>query len=171
MKLDGLKKNYARKLARWIVNRAVENNVYGIVMEHLGKMHGRGRKKDRIHHWCKKQIQALVKGMALRLGIRVFEVNPRNTSAFAFDGSGKVTRDEDNFSLCTFASGKRYDCDLSASYNIAARYFIRAIKKSMKEIDWSQCVAEVPALAKRTDCTLSALWKLYRVACTVETAA
>lgn len=170
-KLDGLKKNYVRKLARWIVNRAVENNVYGIVMEHLGKMRGRGRKKDRIHHWCKKQIQELVKGMALRLGIRVFEVNPRNTSAFAFDGSGKVTRDEDNFSLCTFASGKRYDCDLSASYNIAARYFIRAIKKSMKEIDWSQCVAEVPALAKRTDCTLSTLWKLYRVACTIETAA
>ena len=170
-KLDGLKKNYTRKLARWIVDRAVEYNVYGIVMEHLGKMRGRGRKKDRIHHWCKKQIQALVKGMALRSGIRVFEINPRNTSALAFDGSGKVTRDEDNFSLCTFASGKRYDCDLSASYNIAARYFIRAVKKSMTETDWSQCVAEVPALAKRTDCTLSTLWKLHKITCAAGAAA
>lgn len=169
-KLDGLKKNYTRKLARWIVDRAVEYNVYGIVMEHLGKMHGRGRKKDRIHHWCKKQIQSLVKGMALRLGIRVFEINPRNTSALAFDGSGKVTRDEDNFSLCTFASGKRYDCDLSASYNIAARYFIRAVKKSMTETDWSQCVAKVPALAKRTNCTLSTLWKLHKITRVAEAA-
>lgn len=169
-KLDGLKKNYTRKLARWIVDRAVEYNVHGIVMEHLGKMHGRGRKKDRIHHWCKKQIQSLVKGMALRLGIRVFEINPRNTSALAFDGSGKVTRDEDNFSLCTFASGKRYDCDLSASYNIAARYFIRAVKKSMTETDWSQCVAKVPALAKRTDCTLSTLWKLHKITRVAEAA-
>lgn len=170
-KLDGMKKNYTRKLAHWIVQRAKENQVYGIVLEHLGKMRGRGRKKDRIHHWCKRKVFSLVKGMALRYGIRVFEINPRNTSALAFDGSGRVTRDPDNFSLCTFASGKRYDCDLSASYNIAARYLIRAFMKSLPETAWSQCVAKVPALAKRTDCTLSTLWELYRLAGTGKAAA
>lgn len=159
-KLDGRKENYARQLARWIVDRARSAKVYGIAMEHLGRMKGRGSKKDRIHHWCKRRIFSLVKGMAIRYGIRVFCINPRNTSALAFDGSGKVARDASNFSLCTFASGKRYDCDLNASYNIAARYFLRTYQKSMPETEWSQCMAEVPALAKRTDCTLSTLWKL-----------
>lgn len=159
-KLSGIKENYARQLAKWIVDRALESGVYGIAMEHLGRIKGRGSKKDRIHHWCKKRIFNLVKGMALRQGIRVFCINPKNTSALAYDGSGSVTRDHKNFSLCIFASEKQYNCDLSASYNIAARYFIRAYKKSIPETEWSQCVAEVPALAKRTDCTLSTLWKL-----------
>ena len=170
-KLDGLKMDYTRKLARWIVDRAIGYGVYGIVMERLGRMRGRGRKKDRIHHWCKKQVFSLVKGMALRAGIRVFEVNPKNTSALAFDGSGRVTRGEHNFSLCIFTSGKRYDCDLSSFYKIAARYFIRAVKKSMKETEWSQCVAEVPALVRRTDCTLSTLWQLYGTIHTADAAA
>ncbi len=140
-------------------------------MEYLGRMKTRGRKKDRIHHWCKRRILELVRGMAMRYGIRVFQVNPKNTSALTFDGSGYVTRDEDNFSLCTFATGKRYDCDLGASYNIAARYFIRAYFKSMPATAWSQCVAEVPALARRTGCTLSTLWQLDRVICQLKNAA
>lgn len=31
----------------------------------------------------------------------------------------------ENHSLCTFGPEKQYNCDLSASYNIGARYFIR----------------------------------------------
>lgn len=161
-KLDGLKNNYTKQLASWIVRQAVQCGVYGIAMEYLGRMKPHGKKKDRIHHWCRQRIYALVRGMALRHGIRVFLVNPKNTSALAFDGSGPVKRDEHNFSLCTFATGKRYHCDLGASYNISARYFIRAFCKSMPETAWSRCVAEVPALAERTSCTLSNLWKLSR---------
>ena len=37
------------------------------------------------------------------------------------------TRDRENHSLCAFQTGKRYNCDLSASYNIGARYFIREL--------------------------------------------
>ena len=156
-KLQGQKENYVNQLARWIVDRAIEAGVYGIVLEHLGKMRGRGKHKDRIHHWCKKRIQALIKGMAFREGIRVFFINPRNTSALAFDGSGKVCRDERNFSLCTFSSGKRYHCDLNASYNIASRYFIRTICNAMSSEAWGQLLAKVPGAAKRTDCTLATL--------------
>ena len=76
--------------------------------------------------------------MALRAHIRVFLINPRNTSALAYDGSGKVTRDMSDFSKCTFQTGKRYDCDLSASYNIAARYFLRAMEKSMSSEAWTR---------------------------------
>lgn len=168
-KLDGRKTDYVRKLARWIVDCAVMHDVYGIVLERLGRMRGHGRKKDRIHHWCRRKILSLVRGMALRCGIRVFEINPRDTSALAYDGSGRVSRDMDNFSMCTFASGKRYDCDLNASYNIAARYFVRAIRKTMPETEWSQCVAKVPALAFGTGCTLSTLWDLHRSACAGQT--
>jgi len=156
-KLEGLKEDYVCRLSRWIVDLAIETGVYGIVLEHLGKMKGRGSRKDRIHHWCKKNIASMVKGMAFREGIRVFFINPRNTSVLAFDGSGKVTRDPHNFSLCTFASGKQYHCDLSASYNIAARYFLRAMQNSMSSEAWARLVAKVPCAAKRTDCTLATL--------------
>ena len=101
-----------------------------------------------------------VKGMAFRYGIRVFLINPKNTSRLAYDGSGEVVRDHDNFSLCTFATGKRYDCDLGASYNIGARYFLRAMEKAMASEPWERLKAEVPGLATRTECTLFTLWKV-----------
>ncbi|WP_249315659.1 transposase [Bacillus sp. FJAT-49711] len=58
--------------------------------------------------------------MAHYIGIRMTRVNPRNTSALAYDGSGKVKRN-DKKDLSTFTTGKVYHADLSASYNIAAR--------------------------------------------------
>lgn len=158
-KLNGRKNNYVKHLAHWIVELAAEHGVYGIVLENLGRMRARGSKKDRIHHWCKAAIRDFIKGMAFRHGIRVFIVNPKNTSRLAYDGSGEVSRDKNDFSLCTFASGKRYACDLSASYNIGARYFLRAMQKAMSPEAWGQLKAEVPELATRTRCTLSTLWK------------
>ena len=159
-KLQGLKENYVRQLSHWIAETAGTSGVYGIVLEHLGSIHrgkGRGSLKARVHHWCVAKMRDLVKGLAFRKGIRVFLINPKGTSMYAFDGSGKVVRDEDNYSLCTFQSGKRYDCDLSASYNIAARYFLRAINKSIPEKGWSALQAKVPELSKRTMWTLSTL--------------
>lgn len=165
-KLDGVKTNYARQLSRWVVDIARAHGVYGIVLENLGRMKPK-YKKDKIHHWCKKKICELIKGIAMRYGIRVFLVNPKNTSALAFDGSGAVERDENNHSLCTFKNGKRYHADLNASYNIAARYFIREYRKSIPETEWSECTAKVPALSRRTDCTLSTLLELC--ACKAQT--
>ena len=53
------------------------------------------------------------------------------------------------YELCQFVNGKIYNCDLSASYNIAARYFIREIQKSTSMMKWSQAVANIKSLAKR----------------------
>ena len=64
-------------------------------------------------------------------GIRVSTVNPNGTSKYAYDGSGLVERDNDNYSICKFVSGKTYNCNLSASYNIAARYYIRETLKPL----------------------------------------
>ena len=90
--------------------------------------------------------------MAHRKGMRIARVCAWKTSALAFDGSGKVERDPDNHSLCTFTNGKRYNCDLSASYNIGARYFIRELTKPMPATAWSVLEAEVPAVRRRSSC-------------------
>ena len=61
--------------------------------------------------------------------MRISTVNPCGTSKYAYDGSGEVERYEDNYSICKFKNGKEYNCDLSASYNIAARYLVREYLK------------------------------------------
>ena len=159
-KLDGIKSDYTRKLARWIVNIAREYSVYGIVFEYLDKMKSKWKHKIKIHHWNKKKIQDLTKNIAFRYGIRTFFINPKNTSALAFDGSGPVTRNSKNFSLCTFTTGKQYNADLNASYNIGARYFLRELERSSSKKKYNKLLAEVPELNKRTDCTYETLIKV-----------
>ena len=101
--------------------------------------------------------------MAHRKGMHFSRVNAWGTSAYAYDGSGKVVRDADNHSMCTFASGKRYNCDLSASYNIGARYWIREILKSLPETEGSLLEAEVPAVRRRSRCVHEDLLCLRRI--------
>ena len=67
------------------------------------------------------------------------------------------------YSLCKFASGKQYNCDLSACYNIGARYFIREIQALIPETDWLGITAKVPECTRRRTCTLSVLINLYAV--------
>lgn len=162
-KLKGLKDNYVKQLSRWITNIAIREGAYGIVLEHLGKMKGRGKLAARTHHWCTAKICDYIQGMAYREGIRVFIINPKNTSALAFDGSGPVQRESSNYSICTFTSGKVYNCDLSASYNIAARYFLRALMKSTSATKWSELAAKVPGLMKRTNWVLDTLRRAQQV--------
>lgn len=49
------------------------------------------------------------------------------------------------------------NCDLSASYNIGARYFIRELLKSLPATEESRVKAKVPDVGRRTSCTLSTL--------------
>ena len=118
----------SKKTAAAIVRFAQEGSADVIVFENLdmqGKI--RGKRKMRLHIWKKRGVQKICMHMAHRKGIRVSRVCAWKTSALAYDGSGKVERDPGNHSLCTFGNGKRYNCDLSASYNIGARYFIREL--------------------------------------------
>jgi len=57
---------------------------------------------------------------------------------YAYDGSGLVTR-SDRKDIAKFTTGKIYHADLSASYNIANRYFIRAILKPRGCLIMSVC--------------------------------
>ena len=158
----GINDDIAHKTAQFIMDVATLYSADAIVFEHLdtnGKK--RGSKKQRLHHWKAQAVQRIVADKAHRDGVRISHICAWNTSALAFDGSGKVTRDEHNYSMCTFPNGKRYHCDLSASYNIGARYFIREILKSLPVKVRLDIEAKVPQCTKRTTCTLSTLLSLY----------
>jgi len=153
-----LNEEHAIKVANAIVSFAAEHFVHCIVFEHLsisGKK--RGSKKQKLQMWRKNYIQEITAHKAHRLGMRISRICAWKTSQLAFDGSGPVQRYENNYSLCTFASGKRYNCDLSASYNIGARYFIREILKSPLVTAGSDVLAKVPDARRRTSCTLATL--------------
>ena len=147
---------------------AVLYNVDVIVMENLnitGKIHG--SKKQRLNLWRKCAVQKQVTLQAHRLGIRIRRVWAKNTSKLAYDGSGEVLRGHDadlnTYSLCKFKTGKIYNCDLSASYNIGARYYIREILKSFSETERLSILAKVPECDKRSTCTLASLIRLNAV--------
>lgn len=168
-KAKGVNKHIAVKTVEFIINQAVKNGVHVIVFEHLdlqGKK--KGSRKQLLHMWNAKTVQQIVTTKAHRLGIRISHVNARNTSALAFDGSGKVTRGtyyqngklRYNYSICVFPNKKTYHCDLNASYNIGARYFIRELLKTLQETVKSDILAKVPKCSARSTCTLSSLISL-----------
>ena len=152
----------SRKTAAEITKYAAEYQADVIVFEYL-EMQGKisGKKKQKLHLWRKRDIQKLCEHQAHRNGIRVSRVSARNTSKLACDGSGTVVRNPENHSLCIFRTGKRYNCDLSASYNIGARYFIRELLKPLPETERSSLEAKVPAVKRRTSCVYADLRKLY----------
>ena len=149
---------HANKVAAAIVEFASAHSVDCIVFEHL-EMRGRisGNKKQKLTLWRKNTIQKMASHKAHRLGIRISHICAWNTSKLAFDGSGKVARNNENYSLCTFATGKQYNCDLNASYNIGARYFIRELIKPLSATMRSRVGAKVPDIERRTSNTLATL--------------
>ena len=157
--------------AKEIVAFAKDNGCTTIVLEYLdtnGKKKGSKKMKQKISLWRHKDINKKVERMAHRQGLHYSRVCARNTSKLAFDGSGKVLRgykvsNDTPYDICKFTSGKIYNCDLNASYNIGARYFIRKISSKLKSIDvslWSLVEANVPSLRARMLCTLDTLIKI-----------
>lgn len=159
----------ARKIANAITETAIKNNCDVIVFEYLDtKGKKKGSKKQKLQMWKKNTIQKITEHKAHKNGIRVSHICAWGTSKLAFDGSGKVLRGKDadlsTYELCKFSNGKIYNCDLSASYNIGARYFVREIQKSMSAKMWSDIVAKVPECQKGTQCTYHTLLEINRVA-------
>ncbi len=151
-----------RKIAGAVTGYAEENHVDVIVFEYLeikGKISG--RKKQKLHLWRKRDIQKRCEHQAHRRGMRISRICAWNTSRLAYDGSGTVVRDPGNHSLCTFQNGKRYNCDLSASYNIGARYFIRELLKPIPVTERSLLEAKVPSVKRRISCVYADLRELF----------
>ena len=163
----GISAGIAVKTAQFIVKTAVLYDVDVIVMEHLdlrGKK--RGSRRQRLHHWKAMYVQKMVTQKAHRGRIRISTVCAWNTSRLAFDGTGRVKRGResertaDNYSICEFSTGKIYNCDLNAGYNIGARYFIRELIKPLSATAKQRLEAKVPSVSKRSTCTLSTLISL-----------
>ena len=132
-KINSINENIVNHTVNQIIKICLSYGVDVIVFENLRHKFKRAKKsfRARLHRWRKIAIYNKAYEMAHRNGIRVSTVNPNGTSKYAYDGSGLVERDNDNYSICKFVSGKTYNCDLSASYNIAARYYIREALKPL----------------------------------------
>ena len=172
-RINGLQKFIIQDTVDKIVEFAVKNGADVIVCEYLGKMRlpkglfGSKRLRAKLQYWAKMKIQHKVEEKAHSVGIRYSRVLARGTSMYAYDGSGLVIRNSKK-DIAKFQSKnnkpKTYHADLSASYDIASRYFTRAILKPLSETKRLQIEAKVPLLADRTSHTLSSLIKL-REAC------
>ena len=162
-RINNVNREISIETARFISAVAEEFHVDVVVFEKLdlsGRKRGISR-RQRLHLWKSRDVQGMVTCKVHRMGIRVSHVNARNTSCLAYDGTGKVERGVNhNYSICRFSTGKVYHCDLNASYNIGARYFVREIMKTLPVTTGLGISAKVPECTRRSTCTLSTLISL-----------
>ena len=164
----GINNDIAVKTANFIIDTAILYNVDVIVFEYLDlNKKKKGSHKQKLALWKARYVQEMVTHKAHVNGMRISHVNAWGTSKLAYDGSGMTLRGKDanlnSYSLCKFTSGKVYNCDLNASYNIGARYFLREILKSLPVRDRQRIEAKVPQCVKRSTCTLATLISLNGV--------
>lgn len=148
-------------VSKQIVEIAKSFNAEAIVFENLKEWKPSGGKKrstlrQRFHNWLKGLIVKLTENKWLELGGKVLNVIAAYTSKLAFDGSGIVKRDNKNYSLATFSSGKKYNCDLNGSYNIAARGWQKLTRQKDSEERGSKSSTRSP----RSWACLCDLWNL-----------
>ena len=161
--ISGINQDIADKTVKSIFDFGKEHGVEVFVLEYLDF---KGKKAvKRAHFWRYKGIYKVLTQKAHQYGLRVARVNARYTSRLAFDGSGWAKRGSEiapgtPYSTIQFTSGKFYNADLNASYNIGARYFIRNILKIVTVTQRLALEAKVPQVAKRSTCTLSDLINL-----------
>ena len=162
-RVSDLSQDIADKTAHAIFEFGNAHGVDSFVLEFLD-FKGKQAVK-RAHFWRYKRIFSVLGMKAHRHGLRFSKVCAYNTSRLAFDGSGIVKRGwkiskETPYSIIQFTSGKFYNADLNAAYNIGARYWIRHHLKSISETKRLVLEAKVPHVTKRSTCTLSHLISL-----------
>ena len=162
-KVAGISQDIADKTVQAILDFGNEHGVDVFVLEYLD-FKGKNIVK-RAHFWRYKRIYKVLAQKAHQYGLRIARVNARYTSRLAFDGSGWSKRGreiapETPYALMEFPSGKTYNADLNASYNIGARYFIKHLLKTVTATQRLALEAKVPQVAKRSTCTLSDLINL-----------
>ncbi len=158
-----INQNLAQQTSRQIVNFALAHGASVIVFEQLKNWKPKGGRtrstlKQRFHGWIHRKLVELVEQKFEEVGGQTEYVYPRGTSSWAYDGSGQVSRDKSNYSNATFKTGKRYNCDLSASYNIAARYWADKLKLTRRK-DGRLSDGRSSSDKQRMPVTLSLLWQ------------
>ena len=173
-KAGNINREIGQKVSARLVKIAKQYGVKYIVFEHLKGWRPRGGKKrstlkQRFHNWLHRRIVNLTEMKWSELGGKVVFVNPRGTSSYAYDGSGKLKRgatprrltaqgnalrSSSNYELAVFVNGKKYNCDLSASYNIGARFILKLCGGNSPEVGQGKNSCPSP----RSRGTLSMLW-------------
>lgn len=161
-KASHINEQIAQMVSRDLVNFALEHGVDVIVLEDMKGWRPRGGRKgsnlkQKFHGWLHRRLAALIEEKFAEHGGRVVYVYPRGTSSWAFDGSGKLKRDKNQYEIATFSTGKQYNCDLNASYNIAARYWAMKLKLTHRkdgQLSGDRSSSDKP----RIPVTLSTLW-------------
>ena len=140
----------------------------------------KGKRNWKLSLWRYRDVYHRLCVAAHKWGLRVHQVCAWGTSQLAFDGSGRVSRGKyivgddgeslgSPYSIVRFSSGKFYNADLNAAYNIGARYYIRFLMEFLKarlsSEDFGALSAKVPRCSARSKCVLSDLIDLWRVAC------
>ncbi len=161
-KSSNINESIAQQVSLQIIRFAKEHGVSVIVFEDLSNWKAKAGKKgtlhkQKFHQWCKDRTVDLTMMKFSELGGTVSKVNAKYTSAYAFDGSGKLKRDSKNYTQATFSTGKQYNADLSASYNIGARYWYAVLTNSKFIKVWED---KSSSHSQRTPVTLSSLWDL-----------
>jgi IS605 OrfB family transposase len=158
-KAININQEIGQKVSARLVKIAKQYGVKFIVFEHLKDWRPKGGKKrstlrQRFHGWLHRRIVKNTEMKWSELGGRIVFVNPRGTSSYAYDGSGKLKRSSSNYELAVFASSKKYNCDLSASYNIGARFILKLLGRNSPQDDDGRKSSSSP----RSRGTLSMLW-------------
>ena len=158
-KAGNINREIGQKVSARLVKIAKQYNVKYIVFEHLKGWRPRGGKKrsnlrQRFHGWLHRRIVNLTEMKWSELGGKTVFVNPHGTSSYAYDGSGKLKRSSKNYELAIFTSGKKYNCDLSASYNIASRFILKLLGGNSPQDEQGKSSCSSP----RSWVTLSMLW-------------
>lgn len=157
-----INEHIAQTVSKALIDLCLVHRVSVIVFEDLSNWKALGGKhgslqKQRFHQWCKDRIVELAIQKFTELGGNVVKVNAKYTSAYSFDGSGLISRSNKKYSLAKFKNGKLYNADLSASYNIGARYWYAVLTNSKFTRVWE---GKSSSHTLRTPVTLSSLWRL-----------
>jgi len=163
-KLKNLMRNAAHQISRRIIDTATSWDCDAVIVEHLKGWRPKGGKKRsalkaRFHRWFHRLLVRLIQSKAQEAGLRFRTVYARGTSHYAYDGSGKVQRDKSNYALATFSNGKRYNADLNAAYNIAARGILLLYHGGSGDRA-SGVVGQKSRGTQRSPVTLSSLWAM-----------
>ena len=187
-KVNRLNNDLVIKIVNKIIDFAVEYSCCAIACEYLDFSNGKRRKSKgkkgkrnwKLNLWRYRDVYHRLCVAAHKWGLRVHQVCAWGTSQLAFDGSGRVNRgkyivgDDGKslglpYSVVRFSSGKFYNADLNAAYNIGARYYIRLLfdflKAHLSSEDFGVLLAKVPACSARSRCVLADLISLWGVAC------
>jgi IS605 OrfB family transposase len=160
-KCRNINQQIAHIVSKRIVNIAKQFNAEAIAFENLKGWKAKGGRKrstlrQRFHGWLKSMIRDYTDLKWQEMGGRVIDVLAAYTSKLAYDGSGIVQRDSKNYALAKFTSGKRYNCDLNGSQNIAARGILQLTRRKDSKERSSKSSGRSP----RSWACLCDLWNL-----------